>query len=129
MTEEAMVLEQAIQVLLAQWKAADDIRVQQGFALRQELERATLALAMLEALYLEKAAALEAEIKAKAVRLGRSVQGAGAEVKYTDGYTRYTWPDKALEGFAASLPEGLAGRMKTLRKATEVAPAVKVKHL
>jgi hypothetical protein len=69
----------------------------------------------------EAKAELMAELKPMAIAHGQSYKSEWGTVKFRRGYTRYSWDNKALNGFAAAHPEILE-----FRRETEVGPSVKV---
>jgi len=72
--------------------------------------------------YHKELAKLNSAILVEVYDLGEGVEVEGiARATYKGGYTRYSWPNAALEGYAAAHPEILK-----LRKETQVKPSIKV---
>lgn len=72
--------------------------------------------------YYDELAILTGLIVETVEEMGRGVGVEGvARATYRKGYTRYSWPNAALEGYAAAHPEIL-----DLRKESQVKPSVKV---
>ena len=72
---------------------------------------------------LEKIKQLESEIKADVLDTGEIPDVAGVTVKISSGYTRTSWDNKGLQGYAVAYPEVLQ-----FRKETQIAPTVAISY-
>ena len=65
---------------------------------------------------------LEYHIKSEVLATGELLKIDGAETAFRKGYTRTSWDNKALRGYAAAHPE-----IMSFCKETEVGPSVQIK--
>lgn len=71
---------------------------------------------------LQRLADLKAQIVERVKARGETVEHGNVKATYRQGYTRTTWDNKALDGFAAAHPEILP-----FRKETMTGPSVSIK--
>lgn len=108
--------------LLQEWARLEAEVVERTEGLVRELDEIHYCIQQARAPYEARLATLSAAIIDLTRELGEAVEAEGiARATYRSGYTRYSWDNRALEGYAAAHPEVLG-----LRKAAEVAASVKV---
>ncbi len=117
-------MEELLQKYRTVWDAWSSDR--QAEMLADAIEEAASHLASLQAglaeyrqKYYPEIAALETDIKATATG---PIEAHGVKVAYRRGYTRTSWDNKALTGYAAAHPEILP-----FRSESEVAPVLGVR--